>query len=208
MNSHYNPNPSPLDKLSAEDRERLLGWLELHPTRKVVEMAAQQPPDGLGLKTHETTLRRFAARHRAQDRAEDFGLARLFALGSAAASAATDSALTSDSPQIMDSATQSLVSDWAFEIASSPRRKLAAFKVLSRWVLKQRELEQREREINLHTSRLALDREKFEFSAARAALNHRVELGEILQNDEADEMEKINQVRSILFNRPISELPK
>jgi hypothetical protein len=197
-----------LEKLSAEDRERLLGWLELHPTRKVVELVAQQPPDGFGLNTHETTLRRFAARHRAQDRTEDLDLARLFALGSAAASAASGGASLPDSPQIMDSATQSLVSDWAFEIASSPRRKLNAFKSLSRWVLKHRELEQREREIKLHTDRLALDREKFEFNAARAALEQHSELGAILQNNDTDNEDKINAARSVLFNRPISDLPK
>jgi hypothetical protein len=35
-----------------------------------------------------------------------------------------------------------------------------------------------------------------------------VELGEILPNDHANEMEKINQVRSILFGVPIDQLPK
>ena len=57
-------NPGILDSLSPEQREQLMDWLELHPVQKVLELVAAPPPDGFGIKTHITSLRRF--HHQAQ----------------------------------------------------------------------------------------------------------------------------------------------
>ncbi|MDB6039795.1 MAG: hypothetical protein JWM99_3636 [Verrucomicrobiales bacterium] len=51
-----------LSALSAAQQEQLFDWLELYPPKIVLEMVAAPPPDGFGLKTHLTSLRRFHER--------------------------------------------------------------------------------------------------------------------------------------------------
>ena len=187
-------SPSAIESLPAEARDQIISWLETQSRRKVLERIALPPPDGFGLKTHLTTLNRFYARHVAAERPADLELAKLLAPG--------------PSSDPVEAAAKSLISDFAFHLATNPKRKLDSFKTLSYWLLRRQELEQREREIKILTDRLALDREKFEFNAARHALDHHAELGEILENPEGDNEDKINAARAVLFNRPVSELPK
>lgn len=179
-----------VDQLPEEAREQIIGWLEVDSTKVVAERISQPPPVGFGVKTHVTTLRRFYARHRAETRPSDVDLAMLMAPGS------------NEDP--VAPATATLVSDWAFQIATNPRRNLGAFKAISRWILKQREQAQRDREIQMLTERLELDREKFQFNAARQALLHHSALGAIIENKEIDNEDKINAARIQLFGNSIS----
>lgn len=41
---------------------QLLSWLEMFPIAEVVQKVAAPPPDGFGIKTYITSLRRFQAR--------------------------------------------------------------------------------------------------------------------------------------------------
>jgi hypothetical protein len=130
-------------------------------------------------------LRRFYARHRAETRPVDLDLAKLLA--------------PQNSKDPFEGATESLVTDWAFQLATNPRRNVSAFKALSRWILKQKEQQQRDHEIRIITERLALEREKFQFNAARQALLHHAELAKIMQNPATDNEDKINAAREQLF---------
>jgi hypothetical protein len=62
-----------LDSLSTAQQEQLVDWLELHPIKTVLEFVAAPPPEGFGIKTHITSMRRFQLRaqaHNQRDLAE------------------------------------------------------------------------------------------------------------------------------------------
>jgi hypothetical protein len=184
---------SNIESLPAEAQEQIIAWLEVESRRKVLERIAKPDPEGFGLKTHLTTLNRFYARHLAKERQANRELAKLLAPGAAG--------------DPTDAAVSSLISDFAFQIATKPRRKIEAFKALSYWMLRRSELEQHEREVNLVEERLSLDRQKWEYDIARQVLLHHAELAQISGNATATDEEKINQARATLFNRQASEMP-
>jgi hypothetical protein len=185
---------STLESLPAEAQAQIISWLEVDSRRTVLKRIAQDPPEGLGLKTHLTTLTRFYNRHVMKERAADLELAR-----SLAPDGATDP---------IDGATQTLTREWAFQIATKPKRDLKAFRALSRWILEQRANDQRDREIELLERRLAFDRERYEVDIAQQVLRHYAELDRVAQDRTADDQTRINQARAILFNRPVEELPR
>ncbi|HEX7861120.1 MAG TPA: hypothetical protein VF773_12375 [Verrucomicrobiae bacterium] len=189
-----NPNPSPLSDLSNEQQDQLLAWLELFPIKQVLEKVAAPAPEGFGIKTYPTTLRRFYARRRAGNSREDSQLA-------------TELVDTTDPAPQVDSAIALGVRQIAFELSNSPRIGPKQFKALSRWVLKLRDQEHAEKEFALARERLALDRERFQFNAARQALLHHDKLGEIMKDDNTDDEDKINAARRALFGSD-RELPK
>ena len=184
---------SAIESLPPEAQDQIISWLEVESRRKVLARIALQPPEGFGLKTHLTTLSRFFARYLALNRQDNQQLAAIFAPES--------------SKNPFQDAADALASDWAFQIATKPRRNLGAFKALSRWLLKQRELEQRERQVRLLEERLAFDRERYEFDIARTVLVLQTDLAEISKDNTLEEEDKINKARSLVFKRPISELP-
>jgi hypothetical protein len=184
---------SVVDQLPEAAKEQILSWLECHPTRLVVEMIARPAPDGFGVNTHVTTLRRFYARHQASSSDGELEIAKLFdSVGS--------------SPSI-ENATENLLREWAFQIATNPQKTNSAFKTLARWRLKLREQQQRERLLEIHEQRLHLERDKFEFNAARQALLHHESLGRILKEPNSDDEAKIQAARQQLFGRSISSRP-
>ena len=185
-----NPNPSPLSNLSKEQQDQLLAWLELLPMRQVLEKVAAPPPEGFGIQTYPTTLRRFYARHRATSESENSALA-----------AELIQATTADSP--VDSAIAFGVRQIAFELSNSPRIGSKQFKALSRWVLKLRDLQHADKHLDLARERLALDRARFQFNAARQALLHHDKLGEIIRDDTTDDEDKINAARRALFGEDV-----
>ena len=184
---------SAIESLPPEAQEQIIAWLEVESRRKVLERIAKPPPEGFGLKTHLTTLNRFYTHHFAHERQADRELAKLLA----------PDALGDP----IDAATRSLLSDFAFQIATRPKRNIEAFKALSRWVLKRRENEQRDREIQILSERLAFDREKWEFDVSRQILLHHATLERIATDPSTRDEEKINLARAAVFNRPVSELP-
>ena len=185
-----NPNPSPLADLSTEQQEQLLAWLELHPMREVLEKVAAPAPDGFGIKTYPTTLRRFVARHRATTSNENSELA-------------TELLKSLERSTNIDSATSHSVRQIAFELSNSPGISAKQFKTLSRWVLKVRDQEQAEQHLALARERLALERAKFEFNAAREALNHHASLGNIMADTTRDDEAKIQAAREMIFGKEV-----
>src|SRR5687767_1923410 len=183
-----NPNPSPLANLSIEQKEQLLAWLELHPMREVLEKVAAPAPDGFGIKTYPTTLRRFFARYRVTEPNENSELVNHLLK-------------TVDTSSNVDSATAHSVRQIAFELSNSPGITAKQFKTLSRWVLRMRDQEHADQHLALARERLALERAKFEFNAAREALNHHTQLGQILTDPSADDEAKIQAARERIFGK-------
>lgn len=180
---------SALEQLSDAAQVQVLSWLELYPASTVVQMIAKPEPEGFGLQTHITSLRRFHARRQASSRPDEIEIARLF--------------LPDEVTEPIEKATNSILKDWAFQIATNPQRTNGGFKALSRWALKMREHTQRELQLKLNGERLALEREKFEFNAARQALLHHEQIGRILKDRKSDDEQKINAAREHLFGRPV-----
>jgi len=190
-----------LAQLSEEQQAQVFEWLQTLGYTETIRKIALPVPEGFGLTTYRASLHRFYVRYSLQSRADDSALA--------------DQIKSDQSSRLaLRGGTDAAVQHSAFQLATSPHG-IAEFAQLSRWVLKQQNHDQKQeyleiarRHLELSEKRLSLDREKFEFNAARHALDHHGELGEILQNPEGDNEDKINAARAILFNRPISELPK
>ena len=122
--------------------------------REVLEKVAAPAPDGFGIKTYPTTLRRFFARHRVTVPDENSELANHLLK-------------TVETSSNVDSATAHSVRHIAFELSNSPGITAKQFKTLSRWVLRMRDQEHADQHLALARERLALERAKFEFNAAR-----------------------------------------
>jgi hypothetical protein len=187
------PKPiSTIDSLPPEAQAQIIAWLELESRSKVAERIAKPPPEGFGIRTHATTLARFFTRHQLKERQADLELAK---------------SVAPNSTDPVDAATQSLLRDWAFNMATNPERDVEDFKALSRWLLRRTEKEQRDRQLDILQERLSFDRERYEFDTARTVLLHQMALAKIASDNTLDDEQKIDQARSLIFNRPISELP-
>lgn len=64
------PKTGILDTITEGQQLQLLTWLETLPITEVVQKVAATPPDGFGIKTYITSLRRFQARMNREARAE------------------------------------------------------------------------------------------------------------------------------------------
>src|SRR5688500_7481031 len=71
-----------LDSLTETQRDQLYDLLLDLPTKEVVERIAQPAPEGFGIKTHITTLRRFKDRRWAELAADREESAKRFATSS------------------------------------------------------------------------------------------------------------------------------
>ena len=182
------PGPKSLiDELPEEAQLKIVSWLECYSTRRVVEMIAEPAPEGFGIQTHITTLRRFYARHSTDSHLDEMEIAK--ALVGAQAS------------DPIGTATETSLKHWAFQIATQPQRTSSAFKALSRWFHKVEDQRYRKLQLELQKERLALERARFEFNAAREALNHRTSLGEILHDYSRDDEDKIKKARERIFGK-------
>lgn len=76
MSSKHNPNPSPLAALTETQQQELLSWIDSgQPLHEIVERVRRDPPEGFGLVTYPTSLRRFYARHALASKQDDLALA-------------------------------------------------------------------------------------------------------------------------------------
>ncbi|HYE33511.1 MAG TPA: hypothetical protein VEH27_18970 [Methylomirabilota bacterium] len=163
-----------LSALTPDQQEQLYDWLESYPLRRVLEMVAAPCPEGFGLKTHLTTLRRFHVRARARFQnqlAED-----LPEIGAPAPG--TD--------QLLLASLQRAAAELSTDQLTASR-----FTAAAKWMLRLKEIEQRQQEIELTRERLQLEHAKFRFNAADAALAHYEELGAISSNSSLQHREKV-----------------
>ena len=186
MSTPFNPNPSPLNNLTPEQSDQLFSWLETHDVPEVLKLIARPAPDGFGIATHDTTLRRSHRCEKLARRPADLQLAQ---------------EVVSNSPgtELFDQATAATLRHVAFELTNSPRVSAKAFKAVARWILKLRDQEHQARQLELEKQRLALETKKFEFNAARQAICHLPELMEIVKDPQKDDEDKIRAAREKLF---------
>jgi hypothetical protein len=180
---------SPLSDLSQEDQAKLISWLERNTPAKVVEMVAAPRPEGFGINTHITTLRRFFARYTHHYRKEDYELAK---------------ELSSTPPSEeanLRKATIATLEKMAFDMAITPKGKLNQFKALAKWCMKLSDQEQKLAMMNITREKLALDRQKFELNVARAALLHFKPLEKIAGDPSLDDEDKIRAARTVMFGQ-------
>ncbi len=176
-----------LDSLSTAQQEQLVDWLELHPIKTVLEFVAAPPPEGFGIKTHITSLRRFQLRAQAHNQKDlaDCHVELLEELGG--------------DPQALSRLTDAALRQFAVELATVNNRDPANFATVSSWVLRLQQNAQRDRELKATEDRIALEREKFQFNAARAAILHMVKIKEVILEHPGDNEDKIWAVRDGMF---------
>src|SRR5687768_7828698 len=169
---------SPLRNLSSDQQQQLFDWLELYPVSQVLEKVAAEPPNGFGIKTHLTTLRRFHLRARAHFHAEVAADPELV-VGQAKLS------------QHREELSIHALRQAAVEFSTAHQRSPAQFRALAHWVTRLKEIEQRETELRLIRERLMLEREKFEFNAARCVGDHFNEIKTIMTNEQKGDETKM-----------------
>jgi hypothetical protein len=184
---------SPLAKLTEDDQKQLVNWLQLHGPKDTIPIVAAPPPEGFGIKTHVTTLRRFYARYKAQELSEDAALA-----------SEISTAVKKDNSSFK-TVTAATLEQAAFQIATSPNPKLGHFKALVRYVLKSADHEHKRELLSLMNRRLELDIKKFQFNAARSALLHLADLQEIVANQNIDDEDRIRAARKKIFGESVPD---
>lgn len=143
-----------LDQLNPEQRALLLSWLDLYPTREVLERVATPPPEGFGIQTHITSLRRFYEYAQRDLEAE-----------------VKEAALQSSNCELslmLERATSALLLRRAFSLAGSPQGNGQDFEKAGKCLLalqKQRFLQQ---QLELEKQRLELDAKRAELFAVLA----------------------------------------
>ncbi len=140
--------PSTLETLTDEQRDQLYDWLLEMPVSKVAEKIAQPAPEGFGLKTHITTLRRFKHRRWAEQAADQLEAARLAAANS-----------NHGDDAILDTAIGSTLKRQLFERASAPDATSVDLALLARYVQR--------------NDKLKLDIERVQIARERLAQNNR-----------------------------------
>jgi hypothetical protein len=174
-------------QLTEVQKAQIFDWLQRFGYTETIKRVAAPEPDGFGLKTHRQSLHRFFQRYSKQLKAEHVAMA-----------------LTSSKQQIAalrDGAEEALTHA-AFRFANSPV-DIRTFKELNRWITKHKMAYVRiaDQHLALACECLALERARFEFNAAREALNHHAQLGQILADPHADDEAKIQAARERLFGK-------
>jgi hypothetical protein len=134
--------PSTLDTLTDEQKDQLYDWLLEMPVAKVALKLAQPAPEGFGIKTHITTLKRFKDGRWAQEADAQIEAAKI-----ASASSADDATL--------DAAIASTLKRHLFARASSPDATTADLALLARFVHRNQKLKLEVERVQISRERLA-----------------------------------------------------
>ena len=131
-----------LETLTDAQRDQLYDWLLEMPVPQVAEKIALPAPDGFGIKTHETTLRRFKRRRWAEDSADQLEDAAKLAGASAA------------DHDTLDTGIASALKRHFFQRASAPDATDEQLSMVARWF-------HRNEKHKLDVQRVQIVREKF-----------------------------------------------
>jgi hypothetical protein len=108
------PRPdSLLSNLPSDQQQRILDWLSAHSYRAVLEKIAAPAPEGLGLKVHYTSLRRFRQRRIAS---------HLCAQRAEASALETHSQKTASHPSPYPALTREALERYCFHLALNPQQ--------------------------------------------------------------------------------------
>jgi hypothetical protein len=142
-----------LDGLNNDQQDQLLTWLELYPIKEVLEMVAAPPPEGFGIKTHITSLRRFQQQAQLNGKEDDLRMARR-------------AQLTGEELDIMRRAASSALVQQAFHFTSSKTNDSKNIAAAAKWLALLHQQELRMRELALSEARLELERKRIELNLA------------------------------------------
>ena len=187
---------SSLSDLTEDQQAQIYDWLQTLGYTGTIEKLAQPEPDGFTLKTHRASLHRFFVRYSMALKERDV----------ADASALTSE--TKSSAPALQSGAEEALHHAAFQLSTAPLDP-ESFNHVSRWLIRQKTLEQKARHIQiaenqlaLARDRLALDREKMELNYARLALKYALELHQINTHPGWDDEDKVRAARDKLFPKP------
>lgn len=157
---------SQLFKLSAAQQAQLYGWIHELGYAKAKELAAQPPPEGFGIKTHLNSLCRFVARYAEMQKEREFFDILRCASGEL-------------HPQALRAA-ETMAHQMAFDIATEPQQDLNKFRLVSRWITKLKDEQNRGAWAKIEYDRLALQEKLAALHAARAVPpNEKFSWGEV-----------------------------
>ena len=181
--------------LTEDQKAQIFDWLQCFGYTETIKRVAVPEPDGFGLKTHRQSLHRFYQRYSAELKIEHL-------------ETATELSKNAGTPALATGSEHALHHK-AFELATSPV-DIGTFKELSRWIARHKSEEHKsayvsiaEQHLALARERLALERAKFEFNAAREALNHHATLGKIMEDTTRDDEAKIQAAREMIFGKDV-----
>jgi hypothetical protein len=147
-----------LDSLEQEQKDQLVTWIETYNIGQVLEKVAAPPPDGFGIKTHITSLRRFYQREKLRDGRDNVALAR-------------SGVLHPEELSIIQTAALTAVTQRALESAIAPDFEGSHLPAAAKWLLALQETEMRRQQLNLRQDQLQLQRERLELEKARLVLD-------------------------------------
>lgn len=186
------------DELSAEEQERLLALAESHSQRELVKLMGQARPEGFERKVTLAAVHRFLKEKKAERlRAEvEETLARAKEMRSQVGlqgGELHEGAMAVLRQRFFEEATTTLKSG---EVSSMYRLLLDV-----EWREKRLDLLKERAEVNRRYLELA--RERFEFNAARSALEFADELQALVQNESLDDQTRITRAREQLFGKRV-----
>jgi hypothetical protein len=147
------PRTGILDSLSDEQKDQLFSWMESLPIDEVLNNVAAPQPDGFGIKTYVTSLRRFYQREKFLRDRDNLPLARM-------------AHLNSEELGLLQSASNAALTQQLFQLIASPTQGHNHLNAASKWLLATKEQEIRLEKLKLARERFELDRQKLRLSAA------------------------------------------
>ena len=153
--------PSPvglLENLDQSEKDTLISWIEALPLKAVLDKVAAPSPDGFGIRTHITSLRRFYAREQARAAVHVLEIAR--------------ERLVSDPSAAADfqKAALSALMHQAFQLTADPNLNETKFRAISAWLSTVQQNEIAWQKLQLARERLLLERQKLQFDAKCKAI--------------------------------------
>jgi hypothetical protein len=180
-----------LNQLTAQQQDTLYDWLQGDSYPTVQKRVATPAPEGFGIHVHITSLKRFFRKRTEELRAAAAEELRMEA--------------KSETPPSFSEAAADSIQYMAYDIATSGG-PAANFNDLSRWLVRNKTLQLKEaylrvaqEHLALAKEQLALEKKKFEFNAARLALEHAHDLNQIAHQPNLDDEDKIRRAREKLF---------
>jgi len=149
----FMPRTGILDSLTDDQKDQLFSWMQSLPINDVLDKVAAAPPDGFGIKTYVTSLRRFYQREKLFRGRDNLPLARM-------------AHLNSEELAILQNASTATLTQHFFEAISAPGENQNYIAAAAKWLVATREQELRREKLKLARDRYELDRQKLRLSAA------------------------------------------
>ncbi|MEW6307080.1 MAG: hypothetical protein AB1705_26755 [Verrucomicrobiota bacterium] len=184
------PDSDVMANYTPEQQAKILEWFKNHTYPELIKRIQQE----FGRKISEKSLRTFF---------DQSAFNREFSVFATSANKANQVVEHfRKNPTDVYAAILQMVGQIAFELSLHSKEVSAKeLAELTRIALNVREYELRERKLDL-------ERERFEFEAARALLAQMPRLRQVAQSNALDDDEKLQRVREMLFGKNIPQLPQ